>query len=67
MRQWGTDASLFKQFSIRERMNVRFAVDFFNVLNHPGNPNSVGGDGVLSVRTSGYAGRVTQFSLRVSW
>ena len=67
VRQWGTDASLFKQFSFHERLKIRFAVDFFNVLNHPGNPNSVAGDGVLSVRTSGSGARVTQFSLRTSW
>jgi len=50
IRQWVLDASLFKTITFRERLNIRFNADFFNVLNHPGNPNSVGGDGVLSVR-----------------
>ena len=28
-------------------------MDFFNVLNHPGNPNSVGGNGMLTTQSSG--------------
>ena len=67
IRQWGLDASLFKTITLRERINIRFNADFFNVLNHPGNPNSVGGDGVLSVRNSGQAARELQLSLRVAW
>jgi hypothetical protein len=67
IRQWGLDASLFKTISLRERLNIRFNADFFNVLNHPGNPNSIGGDGVLSIRTSGQAARELQLSLRVGW
>jgi len=67
VRQRGLDASLFKQVPIHERWIVRFTMDFFNVLNHPGNPNSVGGDGVLSTRTSGSGARVMQLSLRMSW
>lgn len=67
VRQWGLDASLFKSIRITERLNARFAGDFFNVLNHPGNPNSVGGDGVLSVRNSGTSARVIQLGLRLTW
>jgi len=67
VRQWGMDASLFKQIPIRERLKARFAVDFFNVLNHPGNPSSVTSDGILSTQTSGQNARVMQLSLRVSW
>jgi hypothetical protein len=48
-------------------VNVRFAADFFNVLNHPGNPNSVGGDGFLNTRSSGTNPRVLQLSLRLDW
>jgi len=32
---------------IRERLLVRFNAAFFNILNHPGDPNSVGSTGVL--------------------
>jgi hypothetical protein len=65
--QWGIDASLFKIIPITERVMLRFAVDSFNALNHPNNPNSIGGDGILSTRTSGSAARQTQLSLRLSW
>jgi hypothetical protein len=65
--QWGLDASLFKYVQFRERFNVRFTADFFNVLNHPGNPASVGGNGFLSTRSSGNSPRTLQLSLRLSW
>jgi hypothetical protein len=67
VRQWGLDASLFKRVRLNERFSLRFNADFFNVLNVPGNPNSVGGDGILSTRTSGSAARQTQLTLRLTW
>jgi len=67
-RQWGLDASLFKLIPVKERVNLRFNADFFNVLNHPGNPNSyVGTTGILNVRGSGQAARVLQLTLRLLW
>ena len=70
-RQWGLDASAFKTVPITESVNVRFNADFFNVLNHPGNPNSVAGStGILSTRNStagANAPRVLQLSLRLTW
>ena len=67
VRQWGLDASLFKTFPITERFNLRFNADFFNILNHPGNPNSIGGNGVLSTQSSGQSARELQLTLRLSW
>ena len=67
VRQWGLDASLFKMIAVRERLRVRFNADFFNVLNHPGNPNAVGGDGILSTQASGQAARQLQLTLRLIW
>jgi hypothetical protein len=68
VRQWNLDASLFKSIPITERVNLRFASDFFNVFNHPGNPNTVGGDGFLNCRAgSASTGRIMQLSLRLSW
>jgi len=67
VRQWGLDASLFKMVPITERANVRLNVDFFNVLNHPGNPNSVGSTGMLATRNSGSGARVLQLTLRLTW
>ena len=67
VRTWGLDASLFKTISIRERFNIRFNADFFNVLNHPGNPTSVASTGILSTRNSGMSARELQLTLRLSW
>ena len=52
---------------IRERMNLRLNADFFNVFNHPGNPNNVGSDGMESTRSSGNSPRTLQLSLRLTF
>ncbi|HWQ92940.1 MAG TPA: TonB-dependent receptor [Clostridia bacterium] len=65
VRQWGLDASLFKSAQLTERVALRFNMDFFNVLNHPGNPNSVGGNGMLTTQSSGQNPRVLQLTLRL--
>jgi hypothetical protein len=67
VRQWSVDASLFKNIQIAERYTIRFNADFFNVLNTPGNPNSIGSTGMLNTRTSGNSPRVLQLSLRLRW
>jgi hypothetical protein len=67
VRQWGLTASLFKTIPLSERIRMRFNADFFNVLNHPGNPSGVGGDGVLSTRNSGQGARELQLTLRLSF
>ena len=61
------DASAFKNVQFGEQLNFRLSADFFNVFNHPGNPNTVGGDGFLNIRNSGTAGRVLQLGLRLNW
>ena len=75
-RQWGLDASLFKAIPFKERYSIRFNADFFNVLNHPGNPisaaagwgtNTTGSDGILNTVNSGQAPRQLQLTLRLSW
>ena len=67
MRQWGLDASLYKNILFSERLNFRIGADFFNVFNIPGNPNSVTGDGMLTTRNSGQNARTLQFNARLSW
>ncbi|MBI3207970.1 MAG: hypothetical protein HYZ37_03595 [Candidatus Solibacter usitatus] len=65
---WGLDAGLIKNFQIRENINLRFNVDAFNVLNHPGTPNAISGtSGVLSTFGAANGGRDVQFSLRLGW
>jgi hypothetical protein len=65
--QWLQDASLFKFVKIGEKVNLRFNVDFFNVLNNPNNPTSVAATGILATRNSGSAARTTQLTMRVIW
>ena len=66
--QWGLDASAFKNITFRERLRFRLQADFFNVLNHPGNPNSfIGSTGILNVQSSGNSPRTLQLSGRLSW
>lgn len=67
VRQWGLDASLFKTFAITEQVRLRFNADFFNVLNNPGNPNSISANGILDTFTSGQAARELQLTLRLTW
>jgi len=64
---WSQDASLFKRFPIKERYQVRFNLDAFNVFNHPGIVSSVASTGLLSLRNSSNAARVLQLTLRFSW
>lgn len=67
VRQWTLDASLFKTIPFGERIRLRFNADFFNVLNSPGNPNSVASTGILSTFASGQAARELQLTLRLTW
>lgn len=65
-RQWGLDASLYKNVNFGERLNVRVGADFFNVFNHPGNPTGVSG-GILATRNSGFGARTLQLNARIGW
>jgi hypothetical protein len=67
VRRWGMDASLFKTIPITESVLVRFNADFFNVLNMPGNPTGVSGEGILSTQNSGQAARELQLTVRLTW
>jgi hypothetical protein len=67
VRQWGLDASIFKNIRFREALNVRLGADWFNVLNVAGNPNTIGGDGMLATRNSGQNARTLQLNARITW
>ena len=47
-----TDASLFKVFPITERVNLRFNMDVFNLLNMQGFNNPSGTDGTENLTSS---------------
>ena len=63
------DFSLQKSIplGLGEGRTLTFNADFFNVLNCPGNPNSIGGDGILKTQESGQPARELQLTLRLTW
>ena len=62
-----TDASLFKVFPINERVNLRFNMDVFNLLNMQGYNNPSGSDGTEVMTSSYNTARQVQFSLRLNF
>jgi hypothetical protein len=64
---WNTDLSVYKHFKIKERLDVRFAADFFNAFNHPNDnpPNTV--TGLQDLRFQSNDSRIIQLSLRVEF
>jgi hypothetical protein len=68
--RWNYDMSLFKDFSLRERLTVQFRAEAFNVFNHPqfGQPNStIGAGGVGSITSTVGNPRQLQLALRVQF
>lgn len=65
--QWFQDASLFKSVNLKEKLTLRFNIDFFNVLNNPNNRTRPAGDGVLDTHLSGSPARTLQLTARLSW
>ena len=65
---WTMDAGLIKNVSISERVFLRFQADAFNVLNHPGTPNSISGSsGILNTFGAANGGREVEFTMRLTW
>jgi hypothetical protein len=64
---YNADISIYKVFSINERVKLRVNVDAFNAFNIQGrvNPNTT--DGVESLQTSYWTPRQVQFSARLSF
>jgi hypothetical protein len=62
-----TDLSLYKVFSITERVKFRLNVDAFNAFNIQGlvNPNTT--DGIQSLQTLYWTPRQIQFTARLSF
>lgn len=64
---WNQDLSLFKNFSITERVRLRFTADFFNAFNHPVDVNPNASTGLQDLSTQLNEPRIIQFSLRAEW
>lgn len=64
---WGLDAGLIKNFRLGEKVNLRFNMDAFDVLNHPGRPIASAEPAVLSTFGAANGGREVEFTLRLGW
>jgi hypothetical protein len=71
---WNDDLSIYKHFKIKERLDMRFAADFFNAFNHPNDlpPNTSTGLQDISLQQTTSGGglndpRVIQLSLRMEF
>lgn len=62
-----TDISLYKSFSITERVKFRLNVDAFNALNIQGSLNPNTSDGIQSLQSSYWTPRQVQFSARLTF
>jgi hypothetical protein len=71
LRPVNTDFSLFKKFSITERLNVEFRAESFNLTNTPwfGNPNTTAGGAAFGTVAPSQANdpRNIQFALRLAF
>jgi hypothetical protein len=67
---WNDDLSLYKHFKIGEKVDLRFAADFFNFTNHPNDvaPNPTNGLQDLSQQSTALnTSRQIQLSLRLAF
>jgi hypothetical protein len=64
---WNLDLAIYKNFRIRERVDMRFSAEFFNAFNHPNDvgPNIMTGLQDLSRQSNDP--RIIQFSLRMEF
>ena len=63
-RAWNLDLSIFKHFYFTEDFKMRFTADFFNVFNHPNNPNPSTTSGLVNLGQQSNEPRTVQLSLR---
>lgn len=71
-RLWRVDASVFKNFSISERVTMQFRTEVFNLFNHPefGQPSSTLGNpgaGSVVALNNNSIPRQIQFALKLSF
>lgn len=62
-----SDISLYKTFSISERVKFRVNVDAFNAFNIQGINNPNASDGIQSLQNSHWTPRQMQFSARLTF
>ena len=58
---------MYKYFDIMERVKLRFSGDFFNMFNHPNNPNPNTTTGLVNLSIQTNDPRIVQFSARLEF
>jgi hypothetical protein len=66
-RNWNLDLSIFKHFHVSEHVKVRVTADFFNVFNHPSDPDPNSTTGLVNLGIQIEEPRTLQLSLRLDW
>ena len=66
-KNYQADISLYKVFSITERMRLRVNLDAFNAFNIQGRVNPSAADGIQSLQTSYWTPRQIQWTMRLSF
>jgi hypothetical protein len=66
-KNFQTDISLYKEFTITERIRLRFNIDAFNAFNIQGLTNPNTSDGLLNFQTSYWTPRQIQFTGRLTF
>jgi hypothetical protein len=66
-KNFQSDISLYKEFSITERWKLRFNVDAFNAFNIQGLVNPNASDGLMQVQQSYWTPRQVQFTGRLTF
>jgi hypothetical protein len=64
---WVLDLAIFKHFDISEDICLRLTADFFNVFNHPNDPNPNSATGLINLGVQTNEPRTIQLSLRLDW
>lgn len=64
---WNLDLSVFKNFRINEKVQLRLTADFFNAPNHPIDVAPNAATGLQDLSTQANAPRIIQFSGRLTW
>jgi hypothetical protein len=64
---WTVDASITKNFPLREGLNLRLQADFFNAFNVPGNSFAPDSSGIVTNQYSNNSPRTMQLSARFTW
>lgn len=66
-RSWSEDLSIFKYFSITERIKLRLTGDFFNAFNHPNDNNPNTTTGLINMSSQKNDPRIIQLTGRIEW